>query len=156
MRCGSMKLQRRNMCFPENLGENAFSVYDRNYNYADYTSGRKGSDRENKREDAGKKNIFIELGIRFQLQYFGLICYREQKAEVYDEWSKRKDPVSLDFYAGLWPELEKYFNSTPENSGFEQDMTPQREITETHEEDKAEFYLVSVIVSGVREENAGK
>lgn len=117
-------------------GKNAFSVYDKNYNYADYTSGRKGTDRETKREDAGKKNIFIEreifdyafrmmsseqnlkeafkkiffeLGIRFQLQYFGLIRYRDQRAEVYNEWSKRKDPISLDFYTGLWPELEKYF-----------------------------------------------
>ena len=30
------------------------------------------------------------------------------------------------------------------------------EITETHAEDKAEFYLVSVIVSGMQEENFGK
>ncbi len=43
--------------------------------------------------------------------------------------------------------------------GLEQELAEERirrEITETHEEDKAEFYLVSVIVSGVREENAGK
>ena len=117
-------------------GKNAFSVYDKNYNYADYTSGRKGNDRENKREDAGKKNIFIEreifdyafrvmsseqnlkeafkkiffeLGIRFQLQYFGLIRCPDGKAEIYDEWSKRNDPVALDFYTGIWTELENYF-----------------------------------------------
>ena len=103
-------------------GKNAFSVYDKNYNYADYTSGRKESGRENKREDAGKKNIFIEreifdyafrvmskeqelkeafkkiffeLGIRFQLQYFGLIRCRDQKAEVYDEWSKRTEATII-------------------------------------------------------------
>lgn len=117
-------------------GKNAFSVYDKNYNYADYTSGRKGNERETKREDAGKKNIFIEreifdyafrmmsseqnikeafkkiffeLGIRFQLQYFGLIRYENQKAEIYDEWSKRSEPIALDFYTGIWPELENYF-----------------------------------------------
>lgn len=117
-------------------GKNAFSVYDKNYNYADYTSGRKGNERETKREDAGKKNIFIEreifdyafrmmsseqnikeafkkiffeLGIRFQLQYFGLIRYENQKAEIYDEWSKRSEPIALDFYTGIWPELENCF-----------------------------------------------
>lgn len=117
-------------------GKNAFSVYDKNYNYADYTSGRKGNERETKREDAGKKNIFIEreifdyafrmmsseqnikeafkkiffeLGIRFQLQYFGLIRYKNQKAEIYDEWSKRSEPIALDFYTGIWPELENCF-----------------------------------------------
>lgn len=30
------------------------------------------------------------------------------------------------------------------------------ELTETHAEDRAEFYLVSVIVSGVQEESDGK
>ncbi len=117
-------------------GKNAFSVYDKNYNYADYTSGRKGNERETKREDAGKKNIFIEreifdyafrmmsseqnlkeafkkiffeLGIRFQLQYFGLIRCENQKVEIYDEWSKRSEPGALDFYTGIWPELENYF-----------------------------------------------
>lgn len=117
-------------------GKNAFSVYDKNYNYADYTSVRKENEQENKREDAGKKDIFIEreifdyafrvmsseqnlkealkkfffeLGIRFQLQYFGLIRCQDGKAEIYDEWNKRNEPVVLDFYTENWQELENYF-----------------------------------------------
>lgn len=117
-------------------GKNAFSVYDKNYNYENYTTERKREDAKERREDAGKKNIFIEreifdytfqvmaaeenlkeaihkiffeLGLKFNLDYIGLLQHGEQAAEIYEEWSSRNGKIELNYYNHNWKEMQEYF-----------------------------------------------
>lgn len=53
--------------------------------------------------------IFFELGLKFNLDYIGLLQHGEQAAEIYEEWNSRDGKIELNYYTRNWRKIQEYF-----------------------------------------------